>query len=303
VEFLGLFKIDDSGKTHEIHREEFSSERQLESLIQKNPEVVLEGKPLLIIGRQVSTDLGSVIDLLGISASGNTVIIELKKGRTPREVLTQILEYGVWVQTLGYAELNKISIDNVNAKSIRELYMDYFTENGLLENIIENVNKEQLLVVIAKEIDQRIESISRYLREKGINLRCLKYSFFSGESGEKYLHIDTIVGKEAIRGAGIELPPVSEVNAMLDTTIREIKSQEFTAPDVYEKFAVLFPDEMDKLKERYKNIPHFSSKTYIARGLDSYSRRESAPFIATDKLAQAHSEWGFPQVKVYKKKI
>jgi len=114
---------------------------------------------------------------------------------------------------------------------------------------------------------------------------------------------EQVVSKERITNHGEVYTRKPEVNAMLDTTIREIKSQEFTAPDVYEKFAVLFPDEMDKLKERYKNIPHFSSKTYIARGLDSYSRRESAPFIATDKLAQAHSEWGFPQVKVYKKKI
>ena len=227
---MGLFKINVDGKTIEIHREEFSSERSLEDLIQKNPEIILEQELLLVIGRQVSTDLGSVIDLLGISTSGNTVIIELKKGRTPREVITQILEYGVWVQNLGYAELNKMALEQGNTKSLRELYMDYFGEAGLLENIIENANKEQVLIIVAKEIDQRIESIARYLREKGINLRCLKYSYFSGESGKKYLHIDTIVGNEPRRGVSAPLPLVSEINEMLDQSIKEIESQEFSAP-------------------------------------------------------------------------
>lgn len=300
---MGLFKISVDGKTIETHREEFSSERTLEDLIQKNPEIVLEQEPLLMIGRQVSTDLGSVIDLLGISASGNTVIIELKKGRTPREVITQILEYGVWVQNLGYAELNKMTLEKGNTKSLRELYMDYFGEAGLLENIIENVNKEQLLIIVAKEIDQRIESIARYLREKGINLRCLKYSYFSGESGEKYLHIDTVVGKEPRRGVSAQLPLVSEINKMLDRSIKEIESQEFTAPEVYEKFGTLFPKEMARLVERYKNVSHFSSKTFIARGLLSYSKRETARFKVTDRFIDAPSGWGFSRVKVYKKKI
>lgn len=299
---MGLFKINVDGKTIEIHREEFSSERSLEDLIQKNPEIILEQEPLLIIGRQVSTDLGSVIDLLGISTSGNTVIIELKKGRTPREVITQILEYGVWVQNLGYAELHKMTLEKGSTKSLRELYMDYFGEAGLLENIIENVNKEQLLIIVAKEIDQRTESIARYLREKGINLRCLKYSYFSGESGEKYLHIDTIVGKEPRRGVSVPLPLVSEINEMLDQSIKEIESQEFSAPEVYEKFSTLFPEEMARLVERYKNVPHFSSKTFIARGLLSYSKRETARFKVTDRFTDAPSEWGYSRVKVYKKK-
>ena len=299
---MGLFKINENGKTMRIHRKEFSSEKRIEDLIQKNPEIVLDGEPLLIIGRQVSTGFGAVIDLLGLSASGDTVIIELKKGMTPREVITQILEYAVWVQNLGYAELNKITLDNIDARSLREYYMGYFGESGFLENIIENVNKEQLLVIIAKEIDDKIEHIARYLREKGIKLRCLKYSYFSGESGEKYLHIDTIVGKEPRKGAGPELRPIPEMYKLLDRVVREIRSQEFTAPDVYQEFGKLFPDKMSALEERYRNTPHFSSKTFVAINLVSYSKRESAPFELTDRITQAPPDWGYPEVKVFRKK-
>jgi hypothetical protein len=299
---MGLFKIGADGKTLRINREEFSSEKSIEDLVKKNPEIVSDGEPLLIIGRQVSTDYGTVIDLLGLTVSGDTVIIELKKGMTPREVITQTLEYAVWIQNLGYADLNRITIDNVDVKSLREHYMSYFGESALIENIIENVNREQRLVIIAKEIDKRTEDIARYLREKGIDLWCLKYSHFSGQSGEKYLHVDTIVGKEPRRGAGPELPSVPELYKNLDKVIGTIKSQEFTAPDVYKEFRNLFPDEMAKLEERYRNTPHFTTKTFVARSLISYSKRESAPFELTSRTTQAPADWGYPEVKVYRKR-
>jgi len=298
---VGLFKVGTDGKIMTISREELS-EKALEALIEKNPETILEGEPLLIIGREVSTDYGSMMDLLGITASGNTVIIELKKGMTPRDVITQILEYAVWVEKLGYEELNRIALDKVNAKSLRNLYMEFFGESGLLENIIENVNSEQLLVIVAKEISETIEDMARYLRERGINLRCLKYTYFSGESGEKYLHVDTVVGKEPMRGATAEISPIPEIYRLLDKVIEEIKSPELTAPQVYQEFGRLFPDEMSKLKERYKNTPHFSTKTYIARSLMSYTKRETAPIVLTNKTTQAPGDWGYPKVKMFRKK-
>jgi hypothetical protein len=164
------------------------------------------------------------------------------------------------------------------------------------------VNREQLLIIMAKEIDEKTEDIARYLREKGINLRCLKYSYFSGGSGERYLHIDTIVGKEPRRGVGPELPSVPELYKNLDKVIGTIESLEFTAPEVYKEFRNLFPDEMAKLDERYKNTPHFTTKTFIARSLISYSKRESAPFELTNRTAQAPADWGYPEVKVFRKK-
>jgi hypothetical protein len=289
---MSLFKIQSDGKISGIKTEEFPTEKTIEDLIQKQPSIVLDGDPLLIIGRQVLTDYGTRMDLLGIELSGNTVIIELKLGLTPRDVITQILEYAVWVQNLGYAELNKIAIDELHVKSLRENYMAYFGEIGDIANIIENVNRNQLLVILAKEIDDKIEEIARYLREKGINLRCLQYSYFSGDSGEKYFHVDTIVGNEPVRGSTPDLPAIPEVYKMLDKVIEEIKTQEFSAPVVFKGFARLFPEEMAKLQERYRSRPHFSTKTFIARSLITYAKRDSAPFALTEKTIQAPDDWG-----------
>lgn len=298
----GLYKVLKEGIIVEIKREEFSKEEEIEEIIEKNPNVILGGEPLLIIGRQVSTGYRTTLDLLGLTASGNTVIVELKKGTTPRDVITQILEYAVWVQKLRYQQLNTIAQKYKKINSLREYFMEYYGELGLLENIIENVNKEQTLVILAKEIDEKIEDISRYLREKGIQLQCLKYSYFSGESGEKYLHIDTVVGKEPTGGKGSELPPVSEMYESIINVVESIDSQEFTAPDVYQKFSEMYPDVLAKLELRYRDTPQYSPKTLIAGNLAAYSRRSFSTYMSTDKNTRAPDDWGFLVVKLYKKK-
>lgn len=59
----------------------------------------------MIIGRQVPTDHGKFIDLLALDATGALIIIELKKDRTPREIVAQVLDYASWVRTLTTPEI------------------------------------------------------------------------------------------------------------------------------------------------------------------------------------------------------
>jgi RecB family endonuclease NucS len=66
------------------------SEAQLETLIAGD--VTVLGLDVLLIGRQVVTAYGKRIDLLGIDAEGDLHLIELKRDRTPREVVVQALD-------------------------------------------------------------------------------------------------------------------------------------------------------------------------------------------------------------------
>ena len=54
-------------------------------------DAILEDGGILIIGRQVRTDLGGFIDLLGVDRGGNVVVVELKRDRTPRDAVAQPL--------------------------------------------------------------------------------------------------------------------------------------------------------------------------------------------------------------------
>ncbi len=59
----------------------------------------------LIVGRQVMTKYGKRVDLLAMDVEGSVYVIELKKDRTPREVVAQVLDYGFWVRSLSGDDL------------------------------------------------------------------------------------------------------------------------------------------------------------------------------------------------------
>ncbi len=71
--------------------------------------------------------------LIGIDASGDLVIVELKKGKTPREVIAQILEYAAWSSQLEYNDLDNLARSyysndkNNSGKSLKEIFQEVFT--------------------------------------------------------------------------------------------------------------------------------------------------------------------------------
>ena len=114
---MKLFTIDERGKFVQFKEQEFKVENKevhLEILLEKNPEYFFDNSKILIIGRQVTTNLNTFIDLLGIDQFGNTVVIELKREKTPRETLAQLIEYASFIDNLDYEQLN-------------EIYQNYFT--------------------------------------------------------------------------------------------------------------------------------------------------------------------------------
>ena len=74
------------------------SEQLLEDMIVRAPEI-LSGQWMLI-GRQEQTGQGGRIDLLAIAPDASLVLIELKRDRTPREIVAQALDYASWVEAL-----------------------------------------------------------------------------------------------------------------------------------------------------------------------------------------------------------
>src|SRR4030043_337275 len=108
---MKLFTLDQNGKLNPYKEKTFKDDKKesdLEELLENNPEYFFEDSKILIMGRQVPTNLGTSIDLLGIDKFGNLVVIELKRDKTPRETLAQLLEYASFVENLDYVQLNDI---------------------------------------------------------------------------------------------------------------------------------------------------------------------------------------------------
>src|SRR5687767_9604834 len=91
---VGLWRV---GETLEpLTPARFDLESRLEDLIALDCSVL--GSDLLIIARQQNA-FGKRIDLLAIDPEGRMAIIELKRDKTPRDVVAQVLEYGAWAAT------------------------------------------------------------------------------------------------------------------------------------------------------------------------------------------------------------
>ena len=66
------------------------SEQMLEEMIVAQPRIL--SSEWMLIGRQVDTGYGGRLDLLAIAPDGSLVLVELKRDRTPREVVAQAQE-------------------------------------------------------------------------------------------------------------------------------------------------------------------------------------------------------------------
>jgi RecB family endonuclease NucS len=95
-----------SKNIQEIKPTQLDSESELEGIIELHIELL--NPNWLIIGRQVPTAYNHYIDLLAINDSGAIIIIELKRHKTPRDVIAQGLDYASWVQDLDSEDIAKI---------------------------------------------------------------------------------------------------------------------------------------------------------------------------------------------------
>ena len=180
-------------------------EKHLENWLENSPEQTLAQEDFLWIGRQTSaTDEDGTIfsDLFGVDSEGNLVIAELKKGRTPRDIIAQILDYAAWADDLSDAQ-------------IRDIAETYFkTREGFQEKTFDDAFREAFdipetdelprlndgdlrLFIVAEEIPSRVARVCRFLRSShGINVSCVDISIFQTESHEIVVSTETVVGDE-----------------------------------------------------------------------------------------------------------
>jgi len=164
-------------KLQPISASALDQEQRLEDWLAADPGIL--GVELAIIGRQVQTAFGAKIDLLALDPEGNCVALELKRGRTPREVVGQLLDYGSWIKDLGYNDLEQIA-QRWQQKSLAAVF-----EQSFGAAIPETVNASHNLIVVASELDDSSERIITYLSEEhSVSINAVFFSFFRDGSSE-----------------------------------------------------------------------------------------------------------------------
>lgn len=158
-------------------------EKRLESIIADDLSILGLG-PLLPVGRQVATDFGGRIDLLAMSEAGTTYVVELKRGRTPREVVAQLLDYGAWARNLSAERLTRIFETGpfASGRTLQAAFADRFGGPPP-----ETLNEAHRLVIVASELDASTQRIIEYLLEAyGVPVNAVFFKYFR-DGGAEYL--------------------------------------------------------------------------------------------------------------------
>jgi hypothetical protein len=177
---VGIWRIG-NGSPERVHFSSIEKESKLEDVL--HADIGVLDPSLMVIGRQVPTSFGKFIDLLAIDAQGDLTIVELKRDRTPREVVAQVLDYASWVQDLTYEQVTEIYADQHSGERFEQAFADRF---GAVDPP-ESLNEDHRLVVVASELDNSTERIIGYLSANyGVPINAVFFRHFK-EGDNEYL--------------------------------------------------------------------------------------------------------------------
>lgn len=174
---MKMWRID-SDKPRALTAAVLPSEKELEDFLDQDPSLL--GTPLLVIGRQVRTPYNKYFDLLAIDADGNLHVLELKRDKTPREVVAQALDYGSWVSTLTRDQVTAIANEHL------EQPFEAAFETVFGETPPDELNAELELTIVATSLDSSSERIVTYLRGLGVPVNAVFFSYLE-DDGRRYL--------------------------------------------------------------------------------------------------------------------
>lgn len=163
----------DTDKIIEFKTTDFKSEKVVEDLIDKAPDLeMVLGEELMIIGRQLKfKKVDDIMDLLAIDKQGNLVIIEIKesfyKNSTGSDF--QTTKYASYVSDWSLNEIKNQAenyfLNSYNEKINFESYAQKF-----LDNDITNLNNKQRIIILGSDENQKLNSACRWLKKQGVDI-------------------------------------------------------------------------------------------------------------------------------------
>lgn len=165
-----VWKVGDNPEL--LSPSQLASEQKLEDMIVRDPRIL--SSEWLLIGRQEVTIHGGRIDLLAIAPDASLVLIELKRDKTPREIVAQALDYASWVEEL-------------TAEKIAQIYQR-FSKGGNLDEAFrlrfgteldeDALNQSHQIIIVAAELDPSTERIIGYLNARDIAINAVFFQVF-----------------------------------------------------------------------------------------------------------------------------
>jgi hypothetical protein len=184
-----IYRITSSGLIP-LARKSLAREEMLEDWIAANPRLI--GLDVLVLGRQIVTDHNGRIDILAMDIDGGLVVIELKRDRTPRDIVAQVLDYASWVRRLTTKRVHRLAMEKLK-RPLADAFRETF-ECSLPETL----NTSHSLVIVASEFDASSKRIVEYLAEEhDVAINTAFFSVFE-QGEEQLLATDWLLDQEAV---------------------------------------------------------------------------------------------------------
>lgn len=177
VEF-GLWRID--GDPVRVTSEAMPDEARLEQVLESDT-TILGLDILLIVGRQVVTVFGKRIDLLALDCQGTIYCIEIKRDRTPRDVVAQALDYGSWITDLAAEDIAEVYEHYRPGETLADAFERHFARP-----LPDDLGQAHQLIIVASTLDPSTERIVRYLSDYAVPINVVFFQYFK-DGAHEYL--------------------------------------------------------------------------------------------------------------------
>lgn len=177
---MAIWRMHDTGPKP-VPQTPLPLEQQLEDMIFDDPTVV--GADILIVGRQVTTrPYSGVIDILGVDEDARVHVLELKRDKSPRDVVAQTLDYGSWASNLALDDISEMYAESHDGDDFEEAFVEKFGHP--LPDVF---NPDQRLTIVASELDDVSDRIVQYLAKRyAVPINAVFFRHFT-DSDRSYL--------------------------------------------------------------------------------------------------------------------
>lgn len=179
---IRMWEVTQGDSLVEVTSSGINLEQRLESWLESD--ISMLDPDLMVIGRQVRIPSVGTLDLLCLDSNGDLVVIELKRGQTPREVTTQALDYASWAKDLPFERIREIANGYLNPRG-SSLEDAFDTKFG--QPLPFALGESHRSLIVAEAMDAATERIVRYLSDLGVPINVTTVQHFRREDGREML--------------------------------------------------------------------------------------------------------------------
>ncbi len=184
------------GFLEEASFEKDNEEAYLHKLLEENPRLLsgsFDTKAVLLKSK-LSFSSGDEADMILCEDTGDLTIVELKRGRAPRDAIAQLLDYASLVSRINPETL----LAQTKFKTIAEIQSQFGIDNPETKDNFEETFKKSMvspkLMLVSYDIPDDIKRVADWLRTKKIMINCVEFDYYTSEEHE--LFIPRIIGSE-----------------------------------------------------------------------------------------------------------